>query len=151
MSTLTKIRTTSDNTDFKNLVVLLDAFLKITDGDDHAFYDQYNQVDAIKNVVVIYSDGEPIGCGAFKAYDSTTVEIKRMFVKEEFRGKGIASILLTELELWAKENHFTHCILETGIRQTSAIALYLRLHYKVIPNYGPYENVTESVCMKKEI
>ncbi|MES2747564.1 MAG: GNAT family N-acetyltransferase [Bacteroidota bacterium] len=148
---LSTIRTTSNHVDFQNLVVLLDAFLKITDGDDHAFYDQYNKVDAIKNVVVVYFNNEAVGCGAFKEYDSETVEIKRMFVKDTFRGKGIASVILSELELWAKENGYSECILETGIRQTSAIALYSRLDYKVIPNYGPYQNVPESVCMKKSI
>ncbi len=145
------IRTTSDNKDFQNLVVLLDAFLKITDGDDHAFYDQFNKVDTIKNVVVVYFKNEPVGCGAFKEYDSKTVEIKRMFVKDDFRGKGIASQILLALELWAKESKYSECILETGIRQTSAIALYLRSNYTVIPNYGQYKNVIESVCMKKII
>jgi GNAT superfamily N-acetyltransferase len=148
---LSKIRTTSSHADFKNLVVLLDEFLKITDGDDHAFYDQYNKVDAIKNVVVVYFNNKPVGCGAFKEYDSKTVEIKRMFVCDAFRGKGIASVILSELELWAKENKYSQCILETGIRQTSAVALYLRSGYEVIPNYGQYENVADSVCMKKNI
>ncbi len=145
------IRTTSDNTDFKNLVVLLDAFLKITDGDEHSFYDQFNKIDALKNVVVFYVDNFAVGCGAFKAYDSKSVEIKRMFVHSDFRGKGIAAKILSELELWAKELNYLESILETGNQQTAAIALYLKSDYAIIANYGQYEKVENSICMKKKL
>ena len=143
------IRTTSDNTDFKKLVVLLDAFLKITDGDEHSFYDQFNKIDALKNVVVFYIDDVAVGCGAFKAYDVKTLEIKRMFVLSDFRGKGIAVKILSELELWAKELNYLESILETGNKQTAAIALYLKSNYTIIENYGQYSSVENSVCMKK--
>ena len=143
------IRTTSDNLDFKNLVALLDEDLKVTDGDEHAFYDQFNKIDAIKNVVVFYLDGIAVGCGAFKEYNATTVEIKRMFVHHDYRGKGIASKIVDELEKWAKEMNYQEAILETGTRQFAAIALYQRLEYLIIPNYGQYENVENSVCMRK--
>ena len=145
------IRTTSDNTDFKNLVVLLDAFLKITDGDEHSFYDQFNKIDAIKNVVVFYVDNIAVGCGAFKAYDLKSVEIKRMFVNANFRGKGIAAKILSELELWAKELNYLESILETGNKQTAAVALYLKSCYEITVNYGQYENIENSICMKKKL
>ncbi len=145
------IRTTSDNTDFKNLVALLDENLKVTDGDEHAFYDQYNKIDKIKNVVVFYFDNIAVACGAFKEYNPTTVEIKRMFTLDAYRGKGIAPKIVSELESWAKELNYSEAILETGIKQTPAIALYQKLKYEVIPNYGQYENVANSVCMKKTL
>ena len=144
------IRTTSDNIDFKNFVVLLDGFLKITDGDEHSFYDQFNKIDALKNVVVFYMDGLAVGCGAFKAYDYKSVEIKRMFVHADFRGKGIAAKILSELELWAKELHYLESILETGNKQTAAIALYIKSDYTITANYGQYEKVENSICMKKK-
>ncbi len=144
-------RTTSDDSDFIDLVVLLDQDLKIRDGLEHFFFAQFNKLDSIRNVVVFYSDGDPIGCGAFKKYDEQSVEIKRMFVKEEFRLKGIAGIILKELELWAKESGCSACVLETGKRQPEAIRLYQKSGYKIIPNYGQYENVDNSVCMKKII
>ena len=72
------VRTTSDNLDFQQLVVALDAYLRIVDGDDHAFYAQFNKTDSLSNVLVCYDQEVAIGCGAFKAYDSQTVEIKRM-------------------------------------------------------------------------
>jgi putative acetyltransferase len=144
-------RTNSDNLDFQELVVLLDADLKIRDGDDHPFYDQFNKIQNIRNVIVCYNDGKPIGCGAFKEYDSKTVEIKRMFVLPECRGKGIGLVILKELEFWAMELNYFACILETGKKQPEAISLYQKAGYAIIENYGQYENVENSVCMKKAI
>ncbi len=145
------IRTTSENLDYQKLVVLLDATLKILDGDDHEFYDQFNKSDAINNVVVFYENNQPLGCGAFKFYQNKTVEIKRMYVLPEQRGKGIAHQILNELEKWAKEVEYDTCVLETGIRQVEAIGLYQKAGYAVIPNYGQYEGVENSVCMQKSI
>ncbi len=82
-------RTTSANSDFQNLIYLLDQYLKIKDGAEHSFYAQYNKTDTIKNVIVYYEGDIPIGCGAFKEYDNKTVEIKRMFVAENNRGGGV--------------------------------------------------------------
>lgn len=144
-------RTTSADNDFQKLVDQLDKDLAIRDGDEHAFYAQFNKTVNIKNVVVAYINKEAVGCGAFKQYDTNTVEIKRMFVELPFRGKGIAQQVLTELELWAKENNCNTCILETGKKQPEAIALYTKTGYTIISNYGQYEGVENSVCMKKEI
>ncbi len=145
------IRTTSEDNDFKKLVSLLDNDLAIRDGNEHAFYAQYNKTINIKNVVLAYLNNEAVGCGAFKEYEANTVEIKRMFVKPTFRGKGIAQQVLAELELWAKEFNYNYCILETGKKQPEAIALYTKAGYAFIPNYGQYEGVENSVCMRKII
>ena len=144
-------RTSSDDSDFLNLVVLLDKELKKRDGDDHTFFAQFNKLDKIKNVVVNYEEDIPVGCGAFKEYDKKTAEIKRMFVKPQFRKKGIAVKILNELESWAKELNFSECILETGKKQPEAIRLYQKSGYTLIPNYGQYVTVENSVCMKKSI
>jgi putative acetyltransferase len=144
-------RTTSSDNDFQKLVTLLDKDLAIRDGDEHAFYAQFNKTVNIKNVVVSYIHEEAVGCGAFKEYDANTVEIKRMYVEPTFRGKGIAQNVLAELELWAKENNYNTCVLETGKKQPEAIALYTKAGYNIIANYGQYEGVENSVCMKKEI
>ncbi len=144
-------RTSSENIDFQNLVVLLDKDLKIKDGEDHDFYSLFNKIDKIKNVVVYYFKNEAVGCGAFKEYDDTIVEIKRMFVHPNFRGIGIASAVLEELEIWAREINYVACVLETGTNNPDAIGLYGKSGYKIITNYGQYENVENSVCMKKTI
>ncbi|MFH4966144.1 GNAT family N-acetyltransferase [Gaetbulibacter sp. M235] len=143
------VRTNSEDSDFINLVKDLDAFLKITDGDEHEFYNQYNNIDVIKHTVVAYFNGEPAGCGAFKMFEKDCVEIKRMFTNANFRGKGVASKILKELEVWAKELNYKSCILETGIRQTEAVAFYKKSNYTLIPNYGQYTNVSNSLCFKK--
>ncbi len=149
MTTLT--RTNSDNPDFKKLVVLLDASLAETDGDEHDFYHQFNGIDQIKYAVVAYIGNEAVGCGAIKQYKDTTVEIKRMYVQPKHRGQNIAGKILTELEQWAKELGFDTCILETGKRQYSAIALYPKHGYEIIDNYGQYVGVENSICMTKKI
>lgn len=145
------IRTDSNNEDFRHMVKLLDQYLAKTDGDDHAFYDQYNQLHDIKNVIICYENEKPIGCGAFKAYNKESVEIKRMFTLPEARGKGIASQILETLEAWAKELSYTKCILETGIRQVEAVGFYKKSSYHLIPNYGQYAGVNDSLCFEKWI
>lgn len=144
-------RTTADNKDFRELVTLLDQDLAIRDGEDHAFYTQFDKVDKINNVIVCYQNDNAIGCGAFKKFTSDTVEIKRMFVHPDFRGKGIASKILASLEIWANEFGYTSCVLETGKNNPGAIALYQKSGYKIIPNYDQYENIETSVCLKKQL
>ena len=143
------IRTDSNNPDFRDLVALLDKDLQIRDGEEHSFYGQFNKLDKIRETVVAYIDEEPVGSGALRAYTDDTAEIKRMFVKPQFRGKGIAQNILAALETWAKELNFSTCILETGKKQPEAISLYQKAGYIFIPNYGQYQNVENSVSMKK--
>lgn len=145
------IATDSSNSDFRSLVAELDKDLSVRDGDEHGFYSQFNKVDLIKHVVVAYFENKAVGCGAFKEYESGTVEIKRMFVLPEHRGKGIALQVLAKLEQWALSCNYTACILETGKKQPEAIALYQKAGYGIIPNYGQYQGVENSVCMRKTI
>jgi len=145
------IRTTSSNSDFLLLVKALDQLLAILDGEDHAFYAQFNKPDALKQAIVAYEENTPVGCGAFKELDATTVEVKRMFVNESLRNKGIATIVLLALENWALELGYTRCILETGIRQPDAIALYKKNGYRLVENFGQYAGVNTSVCFEKRL
>ena len=143
-------RTTSDNPDFRSLVQLLDQDLSVRDGADHTFYAQFNKIDLIQHVVVASLGDGPVGCGAFKEFTKELVEIKRMFVRPEFRGLGVAQAVLAELERWASELHYTGYVLETGKKQPEAIRLYQKSGYQIIPNYGQYVGVDNSVCMQKE-
>ena len=146
---ITILRTTSDNPDFQELVRHLDAELRVRDGDEAAFYLQFNTIDTIKHALVAYSGEEAVGCGALRAYEGDAVEVKRMFVPLERRGQGIASQILTGLETWAAELGFRKCVLETGQKQPEAIALYTNNGYTRIPNYGQYQSVDNSVCFEK--
>jgi len=148
---ITLKRTNSDDVDFKKLVALLDQDLAIRDGEDHAFYNQFNKTDKIKHAVVYYENDIPVGCGAFREKESDKTEIKRMYVHPDHRKKGIASAILKELEIWAKEVGYTYTILETGKNQPEAINLYQKQEYTIIPNYPPYEQMDNSVCMKKTL
>ena len=144
-------RTTSDDKDFIALVALLDTDLCIRDGEEHSFYAQFNKVDTIKHVVVIYENEIPIGCGAIKAYTENIMEVKRMYVKSTYRGRGIATLVLQALETWAKELGNKKTVLETGLKQPEAIALYKKNGYNIISNYGQYVGVENSVCFEKYI
>ena len=145
------LRTDSENPDFIELVKYLDADLAERDGIDHSFYAQFNKIDKIKYAVVAYENGIPRGCGAIKEYNPNTMEIKRMYTSPGSRGKGIAAKVLTELEKWATELSCKKCILETGKRQPEAIGLYKKNGYKLIPNYGQYAEIENSLCFEKEI
>lgn len=149
--TLSLQKTTSEDPDFQQLVVLLDADLRIRDGEDHAFFAQYNKIDSIRHVVVAYRNGQPVGCGAFKPYEGRTAEVKRMYVHPDHRGQGIAAAVLATIERWAADEGFDTCILETGFKQPEAIALYQKAGYQVIENYGQYAGITLSVCMQKNL
>lgn len=143
------LRTNSGNQDFINLVKHLDADLAERDGMEHSFYAQFNKIDKIKHVVVAYENGKPMGCGAIKEYAPGIMEVKRMYTPPESRGKGVASKVLAELETWAAEMSYEKCILETGKKQPEAIGLYQKNGYTLIPNYGQYAEVENSVCFEK--
>jgi len=144
-------KTTPQNPDYIALVKHLDAELRVMDGDEHAFYAQYNKSDEIKHVILASENEIPVGCGALKKYEEGTVEIKRMFVLDSCRGKGIATTILKGLENWAKELGFKETILETGKNQPAALNLYKKCGYTLIPNYGQYIGKELSICMKKSV
>lgn len=144
-------RTNSINKDFIRLIKDLDAYLEVSDGKEHSFYSQFNKVDLIKHVVLASYNEIIIACGAIKQYDSKTMEIKRMFTSSDYRGKGIAGLILVELQNWTKEMGFENCILETGKRQREAIRLYKKSGYEVITNYGQYAGIEDSICFMKNL
>jgi putative acetyltransferase len=148
---ITLTRTDSSNKDFIELVKHLDADLAKRDGEEHAFYNQFNKVTMIKHVVVAYENELPISCGAIKEFDAQSMEVKRMYTLPQHRGKGIASLVLHELEKWAAEMNYPTCVLETGKRQPEAIELYKKNGYHIILNYGQYAGVENSVCFEKKL
>ena len=144
-------RTNSDDSNFQELVKLLDLELQERDGEEHVFYAALNKTNTLNYVVVAYDQDEPIGCGALRNYSNNTMEVKRMFVPLHQRGQGIASTVLSALENWCKELDIKKCVLETGKNQPEAIALYKKNNYNIIPNFGKYEGVENSVCFEKEL
>lgn len=144
-------RTNSSDVDFIHLVNFLDADLKIRDGEDHDFYHQFNAIDNLNYCIVAYIAEIAVGCGAIKPFDAQSMEVKRMYVLPEHRGKGIAVNILQNLENWSAELQYKTCVLETGLQQPEAIALYKKSGYHVIPNYGQYIGIENSVCFEKQL
>jgi putative acetyltransferase len=145
------IRTDATHTNFIAMVAELDKELAIIDGDDHSFFATYNKTIDIHHALVAYIDSKPVGCGAIKHYNDTTMEVKRMFVLPNFRGQKIANAILDELENWTTELGYRSCILETSTRLPSAVKLYERTGYDRIDNYGQYIGVPTSICMLKNL
>jgi len=143
------IRTNAENEDFRKLVAQLDHYLAIIDGNEHDFYHQYNKIENLNQVIVIYENDVAVSCGAIKEIEADSVEVKRMFTHPDHRGKGLARQVLSELEKWAAELGYKKCVLETGKRMQDAIALYSNNNYQVIPNYGQYIGIENSVCFQK--
>jgi putative acetyltransferase len=141
-------RTNSDNIDFQELVSALDHYLAGVNGDTNDFFVQFNKIDAIRHVVVVYVENHAVACGAFKEYEHKVAEIKRMYVKPEFRGKGLGKQILNELTKWAEECGYKKCILETAKSMTDAVSLYKNYGFTMIPNYGQYIGNNTSVCFE---
>ncbi|WP_437947208.1 GNAT family N-acetyltransferase [Sorangium sp. So ce296] len=101
--------------------------------------------------LVAYAREVPVGCGAVRALDTTAAEIKRMYVVPEARGRGIAGAILRALEEQALALGRTRLVLETGVRQPEALALYRRAGFVEIPPFGEYLGSPLSVCMGKDL
>lgn len=114
-------------------------------------YKQYNQLDKVQEAIVVYQGGQAIGGGAIRKYDDKIAELKRVFVRPEFQGQGIGSKLVSLLMEWAAELGYRRMILETGELLAESCAVYKKLGFQVIPNYGPYVNIPESLCMARDL
>jgi len=101
--------------------------------------------------LVAWVDGVAVSCGGVRQYDASTGEIKRMYTLPESRRRGISRIVLDELEVRARAIGYTRLVLETGIRQPEAIALYESAGYESIEPYGFYRNAPMSRCYAKSL
>ena len=103
--------------------------------------------------VVGYLDGVPVACGGWRVHSELegAAEIKRMFVAESLRGRGLSRLVLTNLEDTARAAGHRQMVLETGLRQPEAIGLYLATGYERIANFGIYRDHPESRCFGKSL
>lgn len=100
---------------------------------------------------VIRLDGIPAGCGGVQLFGSEYGELKRMFVRPQFRGLGLARLMLRHLEEFAREHHIHVLRLETGIHQKAAIRLYEKWGFQYIPPFGEYVEDPLSRFFEKRI
>jgi putative acetyltransferase len=99
---------------------------------------------------VVRSDGMPAGCGGILFVDEYG-EIKRMYVRPEFRGLGLGRRILNHLTSHAESRGIALLRLETGIHQQEAIALYEREGFYRIPPFGPYTVEPLTLCYEKRL
>lgn len=145
------VRTNNSNEDFVNLTIQLDSELNERYGIEQSKYDKHNKIDPIDTVIIGYLEGIPVACGCFKNINNQTIEIKRMYVRKEYRRRGLSIKILQSLEKWGSETGYSRAVLETGKGQPEAIALYNKCGFHKIKNYGPYQNLNNSICMEKPI
>lgn len=145
--------TDGQNKDFIFLCRALDDFLNDLVGgeENRAQYNPYNSTVDIQDAIVVYDQDKPVGCAGFKRYNDECAEVKRVFISEEYRGKGISKKLMEVLEDSARKKGYAYLILESGEPLAAAMKLYRTIGYQVIPNYGQYVDMAESVCMKKKL
>ncbi len=149
MSELSYRKAAFDHPDFRLLIEELDKEFWVRYPDTQQNFDPFNKVDQTCRVVLVYDQETAVGCGCFRSKPNQTVEVKRMYVRPNWRNRGIAKKVLLELELQAIQEGFNRSILETGVKQPEAIQAYLKSGYQIIPNFPPYETVKESICMEK--
>ena len=114
-------------------------------------YNEYNELREPLFVLLVLSDGEAVACSSFKVMDADSIEIKRVYVKKEYRQKGIASSSVRQLEKIAEGRGFKYAYLETGKFNVEAINLYEKLGYRRDRNFGFFEDDDFCICMKKEL
>ena len=100
---------------------------------------------------LIRDDGTPVGCGGVQLFGTEFGELKRMYIRPEFRGAGHARSLLDHLAAYVRSRGVGVLRLETGIHQTAAIRLYERAGFRRIPPFGPYTDDPLSLCYEKYI
>ncbi len=145
------IITDGRNEDFITLCRMLDEHLNEAVGGEkqREQYNQYNTLESIHDVILLYDQGLPIACAGFKHHDEGVAEVKRVFLKKEYRGRGLSKELMKHLEARAKDRGYRKLVLETGAVLKEAMSLYQKLGYEIIENYGPYRCMCGSVCMSK--
>lgn len=116
----------------------------------HGFSVEKLLADQVAFFVLRY-DGQPAGCGAIKLFGSEYGELKRMYMRPQFRGLGLAKQMIEHLTIYARANSIMLVRLETGIYQTEAIGLYERAGSYRIPPFGPYRDDPLSLCYERQL
>jgi N-acetylglutamate synthase-like GNAT family acetyltransferase len=121
-------------------------------GATHFRLDPSEVADGRGRFLVVHREGAPVGCGALRLLDAETAELKRMYVAPAVRGTGLGRRLVAALEAEARALGVRRLVLETGVRQAAALALYRATGFDPIPLYGEYRHSPEtSICLGKEL
>jgi putative acetyltransferase len=121
-------------------------------GANHFHLDPEEVAEGRGAFLVVYREGTPVGCGALRLLDAETAELKRMYVAPSLRGTGLGRRLVAALEAEARALGVRRLVLETGVRQAAALALYRATGFRPIPLYGEYcLSPDTSVCLGKDL
>ena len=142
---------TAESADFRALAAQLDAYYFTLVGDIQLKYAEPNRPENMNALVVAYEGETPTACGAWKAIDANTAEIKRIFVRPDHRRKGVASRLILTLEEHVKTTGRHKLILETAVDTSGSHALYSALGYRTRDYYGSPAGADNCLCFHKEI
>ena len=107
-------------------------------GDDKVYYTRYSESENLEKVLVAYVDNCPIGCVAYRRKADGVGEIKRLFIRKEYRSKGISKKLLATIESYAKEQGCHTLFLDTRITLEPAVSLYRAFNFNIIFQQGLY-------------
>jgi GNAT superfamily N-acetyltransferase len=143
-----------DSADARRLIEALDADLASRYTPEQRFGPNLKPeqlAPGLGTFVVARMDGRAVGCGAVRLLEPATVEVKRMYVEPDVRGRGIAKEILAHLEGAAKKLGARRAVLETGAYQDEAIGLYRRAGYRAVDCWGEYTTAPTSVCYEKAI
>lgn len=149
--TINLIEKNTEDDDFKNLEAELNDELLSRYGDVQQQYMLHDSLHTDAFVIVAYSGSVAIGCGALQKRDDVRGEVKRMYVKPQFRNKNVAGLILQKIEAKATEYNLRHLLLETGIRQPESIALYDKFQYSHIESFRPGDDIQESIFFGKQL
>ena len=141
----------ADSSDFRGLAAALDAYYFTLVGDIQHQYAEPNRPENMSALTVVYVESEPVACGAWKAIDQDTAELKRIYVKPDHRRKGIASALIRALEAHIVSTGRRKMILETAVDTASSHNLYYSLGYQLRDYYGSPAGAENCLCFHKEI
>ena len=143
-----------DSPDAERLIAALDAELGALYPPEQRFGPNFKaaQIEGGRGTfLVARQGGQAVGCGAVRLLDPATAEVKRMFSEPRLRGTGVGRAVLVALEQHARQLGARRLVLETGIHQHAAIALYRRAGFEQIDCWGEYTTAPTSVCFGKDL
>lgn len=143
-----------DSADARRLIAELDAHLAQFYPPEQRFGPNLKpeHLDGGRGVfLVARQDGRAVGCGAIRMLDGAAAEAKRMYVDPTLRGQGVGRAVLERLEAMARERGARRLVLETGVHQAQALALYRRAGFKEVDCWGEYATSPSSICMEKTL
>ena len=143
-----------DSDDARRLVAALDTGLAELYPPEQRFGPNLkaHHLEAGRGTFLIARDGgRAVGCGAIRLLESTTAEVKRMYVEPEQRSKGVAQAVLAALEVAAKKLGVRRLVLETGSYSDAALSFYRRAGFTPVDCWGEYAASPTSICMEKHL